>query len=507
MQRNPWARPVASSKPLGYSLRHSMRRHSPLPIALLLLLLAIGPGVSLADDEIDILTISRTFGAAADPPATLQHRPVATPPAVTTAAWQRSGERTTAETQAFLAPPAMPAQAGQASPANAPQAASPPAVPTSFVDELLPSQQFDVNEGPQIEIEEAESGKWWDSLNYDLTVYGRGYYRSDRRLWFIGTESVFGVEGGLYGYLEAPKPHWTYRVDTELYLNQPFDRNVLVDTPTRASFAHNFDVDVLEISQLALSGRRGDLLISLGKMVTPFGRFYFPLFSNAMDDAPFIRSEAIRWRETGILLQYDPSILVGTVAMTNGGLERDANSSKAIVARVGLEEENWAIGTSVKWQDGIGSETQKERNNHFGMDAMVKRGPWILSGEVIYDQYGLRKGDIALDDIFWGRSLYNRQLRNPNGGPLEGIGYYVDLGYVAESWRLHLNYGEYYPEQIGDRIHDEVSRRGIVKFAYHLNENFSWYSMLMLENSVQHAFDQTHPREGFYLLLGFQATL
>ena len=487
-----------------------MRRCCPNCCALLLLLLVIGSATSAAGDEIDVSAISRTFAATADPPGNPPQSILAdTSPVVTTVAWPSHDTRTigvvpatAAETATPTLAPPLPEAAEDGEPA-----APTPAMPASFIDGLPPSQQLDVNQSPEVEIEEAPEGKWWDSLNYDLTAYGRGYYRSDRRLWFTGMESTFGVEGGLYGYFEAPQPVWTYRLDAELYLNQPFERNVLIDTPTRASFAHNFDIDVLEISQLALSGRRGDFLISLGKMVTPFGRFYFPLFSNQMHDAPFIRSEAIRWRETGILLQYDPSILVGTVALTNGGLERDANSSKAVVARVGLEEENWALGTSVKWQDGIGSEAQKERNNHFGLDAMIKHGPWILSGEVIYDQYGLRKGDVTLDDIFWGRSLYNRQMRHPDGGPLEGIGYYVDLGYVAESWQLHFNYGEYYPDEIGDRIHDEVSRRGIVKFAYNVNEYFAWYSMLMFENSVPHAFDSTHPREGFFLLLGFQATL
>lgn len=379
--------------------------------------------------------------------------------------------------------------------------------PVGFLQELPPSQQLEVNQDMVGEMQPAESDSWFDTLRYDLSAYARGYYRSDRRLWFTGLESTFGAEGGLYGFVESERPLWTTRLDAELYLNQPFDRNVLEDTPTRASFAHNVDVDVLEISQLALTGRRGDFMVAMGKMVTPFGRFYFPLFSNAMYDAPFIRSEAIRWRETGILLQYDPSIFVGTVALTNGGFDRDANSSKALVARGGLEEENWALGSSIKWQDGIGSEGQKERNNHIGVDAMLRSGPWILSGEVIYDQYGLRKGNLTPDDITWGRSLYNRQLRRPDGKPLDGVGYYIDLGYAADSWQLHLNYGEYYPDAIGDRIHDEVSRRGIVKFAYQLSEYFSWYSMVMLENSVSTAFDSTHPRDGMILLVGFQATL
>jgi|GEM_PF-877665 len=481
------------------------------PYALLLLLSGFGATASEAADHIDVLSISRNFGVAgASPPQPPQQGQVTRLPAVPAGDWQSQAIRTTGAAQAFDASVAPTAHAapiqGQPAQIEPSEEDSTKALPAAFVEELPPSRQLDVDQGPEIEIE-VEDGTWWDTLRYDLSAYGRGYYRSDRRLWFTGLESTFAVEGGLSGFVEAPQPNWTYRLDAELYLNQPYDRNVLVDTPTRASFANNFDVDVLEISQLALSGRRGDFMVSVGKMVTPFGRFYFPLFTNAMNDAPFIRSEAIRWRETGILLQYDPSIFVGTLALTNGGLDRDANSSKAMIARLGMEEENWAVGTSIKWQDGIGSEAQKERNNHIGLDGMVKWGSWILSGEVIYDQYGFRKGNVMPDDVFWGRSLYNRQVRHPDGGTVDGVGYYIDLGYVAEYWQLHFNYGEYYPDAIGDRIHDETSRRGIVKFAYHLNEYFSWYSMLMLENSVPHAFDNTHPREGFFLLLGFQATL
>jgi len=73
------------------------------------------------------------------------------------------------------------------------------------------------------------------------------------------------------------------------------------------------------------------------------------------------------------------------------------NSSKALVARAGIDQPWYALGTSVKWQDGNGSETQKAFNNHVGLDAMIRRGQWTLSGEAIYDQYGLRRPGTPLN--------------------------------------------------------------------------------------------------------------
>ena len=115
--------------------------------------------------------------------------------------------------------------------------------------------------------------------------------------------------------------------------NQPFGKNILADTPERRSFAANFDIDPLQISQLYLGARNGDFYAALGRFVTPFGRFYFPNYRNNFDDSPFIRSEAIRFRETGMLLQWDPSIWVFTAAITNGGFEQDGKSSKAFIGR------------------------------------------------------------------------------------------------------------------------------------------------------------------------------
>jgi hypothetical protein len=343
-------------------------------------------------------------------------------------------------------------------------------------------------------------------FSYHLGGKARGYYINDQRIEFSGMESTFAVEGVIEGGAHQRVGDWELLVESQLFLNQPFDRNILMDTPTRQSFAANFDIPALEISQLYLGARNGDLYAAIGRFVTPFGRFYFPNYRNNFDDSPFIRSEAIPFRETGFFLQWDPDIWVITAAVTNGGLEQDTNSSKAVVARVGIDQEWYALGTSVKWQDGIGSDAQKAFNNHVGLDAMIRRGAWTLSAEAIYDQYGLRRPGTSLDDIFWGRSLYFRDLNNGLLNPITGVGYYVNLGYEGPLWSLMLNYGEFYPERIGVPEHDVTSRRGIVKASRHWTRNFETYGVVMIENDLPDAFDG-NPRRGIYLIFGSQFSL
>ena len=343
------------------------------------------------------------------------------------------------------------------------------------------------------------------SADFLYTVGGkaRGYYINDQRIEFTGMESTFAVEGVIDGGFVQRVDGWEYSLQAQLFLNQPFDKNMLVDTPERRSFTHNFDVDPLQISQLNLGARYGDLYAALGRFVTPFGRFYFPNYRNNFDDSPFIRSEAILFRETGLLLQWDPGIWVFNACLTNGGFQQDANSSKALVARAGIDQPWYALGTSVKWQDGNGSESQKAFNNHVGLDAMVRRGSWTLSGEAIYDQYGLRRPGTALNDITWGRSLYYRDFNNGFNHPITGVGYYVNLGYEGPRWMLMLNYGEFYPEQIGNRRQDTITRRGLVKGSFHWTPHFETYSVLMLENDLANAFDGS-TRRGLYFIFGSQ---
>jgi hypothetical protein len=344
-----------------------------------------------------------------------------------------------------------------------------------------------------------------DWFDYQFQAVGRGYYENDQRIEFTGQEATFGAEGVLAGSLAAEYGHWTTQITGELFLNQPFDRNIFVDSPIRQSFRGNFEIEPLEISQLYISARCGNVLFALGKMVTPFGRTYFPLYKNDRRDAPFIRTESILWRETGLLMHYEPGPLVATVALVNGSLERDTNSSKGVIARLGLGGEFHALGASVKVQDGIGSETQKYYNRHVGIDAMLCRGPWVLSGEAIYDQYGFRRPFDPLD-ITWGRSFYNRDQFFAPRTPITGFGYYADLGFQGDWWTAHLNYGEFYPRQIGDAIHDRVTRRGLLKVIRHFTSHLDAYGMVLLENDIP--LNQAGRRsEGLSLLGGLQFAL
>jgi len=342
-----------------------------------------------------------------------------------------------------------------------------------------------------------------DDFCYHVGGKGRAYYLNDQRIEFTGQEASFAVEGVLDGGIHQRAGEWDLQCETELFLNQPFDRNLLVDTPNRQSFAANFDVDPLLISQLYVAGRCDDLYIALGRFVTPFGRFYFTNYRNSFDDSPFIRSEAILFRETGLLLQWDPSIWIFTAAVTNGGPQQDTNSSKALVARVGIEETWFAVGGSVKLQDGIGSESQKTYKQHVGFDAMLRRGNWTLSGEAIYDEYGLRRSGMRPRDMRWGRSFYFRDLNSGSSDPITGVGYYVNLGYEGPFWSLAFNYGEFYPQEIGVPAHDINTRRGIVKASRHWTPHFETYAIALTETDRDDRLD-SHARRGLYYILGGQ---
>jgi len=189
-----------------------------------------------------------------------------------------------------------------------------------------------------------------------LGLVARGLYLNDQRIQWSGVETTIAGEGALYTEYRVHSGNWITSVESELFLNQPTDKNILLDTQERRSYAANYDIDPLELSRLNVAIRSGDWELRAGKMWTPFGRYYSQLWNNQLIDAPFIRTESIRWRETGLLVRWDPGAWVVETGVFNGYLNRDANSAKALVARVGTAHEHWACGASIKWQDGPGSE-------------------------------------------------------------------------------------------------------------------------------------------------------
>ncbi len=346
----------------------------------------------------------------------------------------------------------------------------------------------------------------WADIEWQFDACLRGYYVNDQRIQWSGVEETFGAEAAIAPRVEQTFGDWKTSVDGEFYLNQPFDRNILVDTAERASYRGNFEVSPFEISQLHLSAQRHDLTFSIGKFETPFGRTYFPLYTNSRLDAPFIRTECILWRETGAKLRYERQWFVTDVAITNGSEDQDPNSSKALVSRLGAGRDSWACGFSVKVQDGIGSEGQKQFNNHLGVDSMVRLGSFTLSGEAIYDEYGFRRPGFDPLDITWGRNIYYRDQNYRLDIPVTGFGYYLDLMYDLEPFTISCNYGEYYPQQLGIPEHDVTHRRGIAKGAYAATPHFQFYLCGLVEDGGYLA-QAGRPRNGWCALAGVQWTL
>jgi len=338
-------------------------------------------------------------------------------------------------------------------------------------------------------------------------VVARGYYANDQRIEWSGMETTFGAEAVLTPRLRQRCGDFEFVVDSELNINEPYGGNQLLNNPERKSYAANFQVDQFDISQLALVTNYGDWTFKAGKFVTPFGRTYFPLYTNSYWDAPFIRTEAIDWRETGILAHYKSGYFVADVALTNGGENLATNSGKSVVARVGLEDSDlWAIGISAKQGAGVGSEEQKEFDNYFGADMMVRNGPFQLSAECIFDEYGFGRPGFDPMNITWVKSIYYRDVSSgQQGAPCTGVGYYVNLGYAEGSWNTLLNYGDFYPLFTGTAPNQRVQHRGVGKVAYQLAKPLQVYSVLIVENGGYIA-QENERRIPVALLEGFQFT-
>ena len=244
-----------------------------------------------------------------------------------------------------------------------------------------------------------------------------------------------------------------------------------------------FKSNQFEVSQLALVTNVGDWTFKIGKFVTPFGRTYFPLYSNAEWDAPFIRTEVIGWRETGVLAHYKSGCFVGDIALTNGGENLATNSSKVLMTRVGMESDWWAIGCSAKQGNGIGSENEKEFDNYFGVDMMFRNGPFQLSSECVFDEYGFGRPNMNPLKITWVKSIYYRDISSGQQGvPCTGVGYYVNLGYADGPWNATLDYGDFYPLYTGTAPNQRVQHRGLAKAAYRIREPLQVFSVVIVEN-------------------------
>lgn len=336
--------------------------------------------------------------------------------------------------------------------------------------------------------------------SFDMGVIMRGYHLNDQRIQWAGHENTMGAEGILTPSLIINQHHrgqWSFH--GEFYIQDTLNDNVYIGSNNhddysvsneRRSYRGNFNQSPFEVSQLNIQYRDPLFEFRAGKFESPFGNYHTPLMSNRRWDAPFIRTESILWRDTGFLFRFTPSVFDACIAITNGCEGNDTNSMKAITGRSGLDFSHVKFGISGMYQDGIGSEEQKEYKRYAGVDGMVRFGNWMLSSEIIYDEYGLRRPGLDPHQIFWTRSIYYRQIHHHRANskgllhPITGWGGYVDLTYHHRPWFFSINYGEYHPEKLrNERFpqHDIVNRRFLVKAGWDFTKYLQWYNAVLIE--------------------------
>jgi len=334
-------------------------------------------------------------------------------------------------------------------------------------------------------------------MNFDLGF--ASFYLNDQRIQWSGMEATFGVEAYIKTDIVRKLGKGNLNIFSEIRFNQPFDDNKLVDK-LRSKYIQNFEMKSFDLSRLFIGYNSGGMGFYLGKKETNFGKDNLIHLFNSEFDLPFIRTESILLRETGFFIFMQKGVLDLSLSIVNGGPEMDTNSSKSGIVRFGIKTKALSFGVSAKFQDGIGSEDQKEFKNHVGFDMLFKFGRFQLSGEFIYDEYGFRK-EYDPDNIFWKRSLYDRDIFYKSETPITGLGGYVDIQYNTKSFTLNINYGEFYPEKIGIPSHDEPIRRGIVKTIFNSGSDIRFFIGGLFENErpVDPAFEG---RSGYAFFLG-----
>jgi hypothetical protein len=344
-----------------------------------------------------------------------------------------------------------------------------------------------------------EGGK----ISKDISAVFRGYFTDDQRIFWSGLEMSFGVEAVLRIDIKKQIEKHAFFVESEFFLNQPYGKNILTDDE-RKRYIENFKIPTFEISKLNIGYKNNNMSISIGKNLSPFGRMNYPLFlNNYKIYSPFIRSEAILLRETGLFFHWKPLIFSIDLAIVNGEENRDTNSFKGGIARLGFDFNFLKIGVSVKAQDGIGSEQQKEYKNHLGADFLLKIGWFSISGEVIYDQYGFHR-EFNEKEMFWSSSFYYRDIFYKYKTPIEGKGGYINLKFEKNGDIFNLSYGEYYPRDIGYIYHDQNIKRFILKIRKNLTKNLSMIIMGVKENERKYKEPWRNGEKGYAFTVGFE---
>jgi hypothetical protein len=328
-----------------------------------------------------------------------------------------------------------------------------------------------------------------EHCEFELTGLVRGWYLNDQRIRWSGLEASFGAEAVLAPRLSHRSDNWHFFTEGQLFINQRYGSTILSD-PERDRYRPNFEVDTLKIFELCVGIEYDDVLVRLGRVETPFGSQVSSFFSNARLDAPFIRTEIIGFTETGLFVCWRPDWLRVDAGLVNGESDRDTNSSKGGVGRVGIEADGLAVGVSLKVQDGVGSEHMKRWNSIGGVDVSY----WLTEtlcvyAEGVWDRHGLRNEPSSLVDPrhFGKRSLYGRDVFAGGRGP-EGKGFQFGVLVEHDCAMVDVNWGSYWPETIGLATHDEETHRLLAKGVVHVTSNVDFFAVGLVENR--------RPREG-----------
>jgi hypothetical protein len=308
----------------------------------------------------------------------------------------------------------------------------------------------------------------------------RAFLLNDQRLQWSGLETTFAAEAAVAVDWTKRFGGWRIAARGEVFINQKSNENILADE-YRDRYRQNFLFDLFSLKQLYVQASSGALELRIGKFPTPFGRRHAASFCNAQVDLPFIRAESIIPYDTGLLLSLAPRLWRLDVAVVNGSEDRDTNSAKAVIARLGLHGKNWELGVSGKVFGDRGSETQKQYSDHVGVDLRVRAGAFTLSGECIRERYGLRC-PYDEDRIFWPRSFYYRDIFYRPGTPIQGTGGYVDLAWENRAVSVALNYGIYRPQRIGNPLHDAENHRLLASCAVRIARGLSPFVSVLIEN-------------------------
>jgi hypothetical protein len=335
------------------------------------------------------------------------------------------------------------------------------------------------------------------SVYFDATV--RSFLILDQRIAWSGVESTYAAEAVLRPRYERQTGRGTWRAQGQFFLNKPM--GAILSDPVRDLYRRNFETRPFEIFQLSLEWETDEWWILLGRIPTPMGRYSVPLLTNALLDAPFLRTEIVGFAETGMFLRWRPGIWTFDLGLSNGESTLDTNSTKALLARWGFDLPAASAGLWLRAHDGTGSEQQKLFGSFLGFDAQIRRGRWTIYTEGIIDEHGFYRGD-GNPAALGRRSLYHREVYRGTRAPILGGGFHVGVMLSWEDFWIDWNYGVYWPERLGIPSHDEPVKRAMFKFVWSVSPRFDVYAAAIAENSRPQPFVELYNNSPRAMLLG-----